>query len=83
MYTEYVRECVLPQFSSLDEEVLYQAEPILRVVFPGSVPSAKLHADNEFWHQCNELNFWVPMTDVAGANTLWSESTPGQGTHLF
>lgn len=80
IYTDYVRECILPQFLEYDSEaLLYQAEPILRVVFPGSVASAKLHSDSEFWHQCNEVNYWCPLTDVAGANSLWSESTPGQG----
>jgi hypothetical protein len=70
---------VYPQFSEYDTEVLYQAEPILRVVFPGSVASAKLHKDSEFWHQCNEVNYWVPLTDVKGENSLWSESVPGKG----
>jgi hypothetical protein len=79
IYTAYVRECIYPQFKELDEDVLYQAEPILRVVFPGSVASAKLHSDSEFWHQCNEVNFWFPLTDVAGPNSLWSESVPGKG----
>jgi hypothetical protein len=79
IYKSYVRECIFPQFSDYGTDVLYQAEPILRVVFPESVPSAKLHTDSEFWHQCNEVNYWVPLTDVSGANTLWSESTPGQG----
>lgn len=80
IYTAYVRECIFPQFQEYDgEAMLYQAEPILRVVFPGSVASAKLHSDSEFWHQCNEVNYWCPLTDVAGANSLWSESTPGQG----
>lgn len=79
VYKAYVHECVFPQFEQYDTEVLFQAEPILRVVFPGSVASAKLHSDSEFWHQCNEVNYWVPLTDVAGANSLWSESKPGRG----
>ena len=79
IYREYVRECILPQFLELDKEIMYQAEPILRVVFPNSVAPAKLHADSEFWHQCNELNYWFPLTDVSGTNSLWSESKPGLG----
>ena len=83
IYRAYVRECIFPQFKEYDSELLYQAEPILRVVFPGSVAPAKLHSDSEFWHQCNEVNYWCPMTDVAGENSLWCESSPGQGKDSF
>lgn len=30
-------------------------------------------------HQPAELNFWVPLNKVFGANTLYTESSPGAG----
>lgn len=26
----------------------------------------------------NQVNFWLPLTQVYGTNTLWTESTPGE-----
>jgi hypothetical protein len=57
--------------------LLYQRKPILRVVMPGSVPPTKRHCDADYYHDANEINFWVPLTRVWGSNTLWSESAPG------
>ena len=39
--------------------VLYQKKPILRVVLPGSVPPSELHCDADYFHDANEINFWV------------------------
>jgi len=82
IYRRFVFEFVLPQFGG--DDILYQAVPILRVVFPGSVPPCKLHTDADYWHDSNELNFWVPLVPVADANSLWAESEPGKGDfHSF
>jgi hypothetical protein len=42
VYRRVITEFVLPQF---EEDVLYQAYPILRVVMPGSVAPIKIHMD--------------------------------------
>lgn len=83
LYRRFVVEWVAPQFEPDfgAEPLLYQAKPILRVVMPGSVAPTRLHCDADYYHDSNELNFWVPLTDVWGSNTLWSESSPGAGDY--
>jgi hypothetical protein len=78
IYKSFVFECIFPQFQHFGD-LIFQAEPIIRIVLPGSVATSKLHADGDFWHQMNEINFWVPLTRVEGANSLWCESVPGKG----
>ena len=77
VYHRFVAEWIVPQLGQ--GALLYQRKPILRVVLPGSVPPTALHCDADYWHDANELNFWVPLTRVAGANSLWSETEPGKG----
>lgn len=75
VYERFVREWVLPQFGGAD--LLYQAQPVLRVVLPGSVPPCRPHCDSDYYHDANELNFWCPLNHVFGASSLWAESSPG------
>jgi hypothetical protein len=35
--------------------------------------------DADYFHDANEINYWVPLTPVWGSNSLWSESRPGAG----
>jgi hypothetical protein len=78
IYEEFVHDFILPQFQEYGG-ILYQAIPTLRVVFPGSVAPVKPHKDADYWHDSNEINYWVPLVPVAGSNSLWSESEPGKG----
>lgn len=82
IYQEFVRDFILPQFQEYGG-ILYQAVPTLRVVFPGSVAPVKPHKDADYWHDSNEINFWVPLVPVSGANSLWSESEPGKGLVFY
>ena len=78
-YQRFVHDWVMPQLG--DVALLYQRKPILRVVLPGSVAPTALHCDADYFHDANELNFWVPLTPVWGSNSLWSESSPGAGDY--
>ena len=64
-----------------DEPLLYQRKPILRVVMPAALRRRRC-VDADYFHDANEINFWVPLTSVWGSNSLWSESSPGLGTSL-
>lgn len=77
VYRRFIHEWVVPQCG--DEPLLYQRKPILRVVMPGSVAPTQMHVDADYFHDANEINFWVPLTSVWGSNSLWSESSPGLG----
>ena len=75
VYKRFIHEWVVPHVGNVP--VLYQRKPILRVVLPGSVAPTQPHCDADYYHDSNELNFWMPLSRVWGSNTLWSESSPG------
>ena len=79
LYRKFVHEWVVPQFGGV--ELLYQASPVLRVVMPGSVPPCKPHCDADYFHDPNEINYWVALSPVWGNNSLWAESEPGAGDY--
>jgi len=80
IYQTFITDWVLPQIYD-GVPILYQRKPILRVVLPGSVAPTALHSDADYWHDPNEINYWVPLTTVQGTNSLWSESRPGAGDY--
>ena len=85
-YREFLREVVLPLFPDAAEEggggLLYQREPNLRCHLPGTGRQMVLrHCDADYFHQPNELNFWLPLTPCYGTNTLWVESAAGRGDY--
>ena len=44
------------------------------------VATGRPHRDCDYsQHEPAEINFWVPLTDVWGANSLQLESVPGAG----
>lgn len=62
--------------------VVYQCPPTLRIAMPSMAPTIALHRDRDYpRHQPAEVNFWVPVTRVAGNNTLWVESEPDLGDY--
>ena len=76
-YQSFIHEWVVPQLGNV--ALLYQRKPILRVVLPGSVAPTAMHCDADYFHDSNEINYWVPLTPVWGSNSLWVESAPGAG----
>ena len=61
------------------DDMYYQLKPTLRVIVPSTKSVGHSHTDYEYHHQPGELNFWIPLTPVAGANSLHCESAPGVG----
>ena len=60
--------------------LLYQREPNFRCHLPGTGHLlVHKHRDSDYYHQPNELNVWIPLTDCFGSNTLWAESAPDRG----
>eukprot|EP00040_Diaphanoeca_grandis_P003280 m.24485 g.24485 ORF g.24485 m.24485 type:complete len:290 (-) comp14619_c0_seq1:93-962(-) len=82
LYRRFVTEVVgktvreqLPQTATL----YVQHQPVLRIAPPSRNHIGKRHCDADYGHQQGQLNFWLPLVPVDGANTLWCESTPGLG----
>ena len=58
----------------------YQRPPTLRLQPGPSERFVACHDDARYGHQPGELNFWLPLTDVAETRTtLEAESAPGRG----
>lgn len=39
----------------------------------------RMHNDAQYGHQPGEVNFWLPLTRLSAANTLWTETAEGRG----
>ena len=79
MYDDFLKQCVEPR---VGEELIFQAIPNFRFQMPASQGVARWHRDSDMGHSPSELNFWVPLTDVAPSTSLWIESNPGSGNAL-
>lgn len=81
VYRRFVADVVVPLVGD-PRGVLFQCPPTLRVVLPSDHAVGKLHKDGDYGgHEESEINFWCPITDVSGENTLYLESVPGRGDY--
>lgn len=60
------------------EPIVYQRVPTFRVCFPGNVGVGEFHRDRDYNHGRDEINFWLPLTDVHAENSVWIESAEGR-----
>lgn len=70
-YRAFIRDFVQPL---IGERLLYQAMPTFRVMVPGSTAVSRFHTDVEYGHSPDEVNVWVPLTDVTPETAVWLES---------
>lgn len=70
LYELLVREVVRPYF---EEAIVYQEVPTFRVQLPGNLAVGEWHRDADYGHALHELNFWLPLTDAWGSNSVWIE----------
>eukprot|EP00290_Baffinella_frigidus_P055426 CAMPEP_0180346716 /NCGR_PEP_ID=MMETSP0989-20121125/4023_1 /TAXON_ID=697907 /ORGANISM="non described non described, Strain CCMP2293" /LENGTH=306 /DNA_ID=CAMNT_0022335869 /DNA_START=119 /DNA_END=1036 /DNA_ORIENTATION=+ len=79
LFAKFVEEVVVPIIGD-ETGVVSQNPPTFRVQIPSASPIGNLHKDSDYErHVDTEINIWVPVTDVFGANTLHTESEPGKG----
>lgn len=75
LYEQFIEDEI---YKYVDErDFLYQKTPTFRVHAPGNVAVGGWHKDSDYNHPLGEINFIVPLTRAYGANTVWSESSPG------
>ena len=64
-YRAFICEVVAPHvaatFDGPCDELVFQANPSLRVVVPGDRPSGRRHCDADYGHQPGQVNFWLPL----------------------
>ena len=76
-YHNFVKEVIGPQMGG--GTIQYQRAPTLRVYTPSLTAMGKMHNDCNYNHQPSEINFWLPLTNVFGSNTMWVESEENKG----
>lgn len=82
VYRQFMQEVIGPLCTrkAISPNVVYQSPPTTRVVLPGGRPTISMHSDSDYvGHQSGEINFWLPLTNVWGSNSLWLESKPNLG----
>lgn len=60
------------------EPIIYQAQPTFRIHYVGNLGVGAFHRDSDYNHPQEELNYWVPLTQCYGTNTIWLESARGR-----
>jgi len=78
VYDNFVLSICVPRMASLVDcdKMYYQAFPCLRIIQPGEF-SIGPHADVTYGHHPCSINFYVPLTKIDGAASLFLESRPG------
>ena len=62
----------------IGEPVVYQRLPSLRIQYPGKPSYGVMHTDREYNHPPEEINVWVPITEVRGTASMVIESDFGK-----
>lgn len=75
LYVKFVKEVIQPLFGN--ESLVYQRIPTFRVHLVGNLSVGEFHRDRDYRHLTNEINFWVPVTNAYGTNTIWIETEEG------
>lgn len=78
-YDAFVRDVCAPHMASTLEgcnEIYYQAYPCIRIVQPDEF-SIGPHSDIAYGHHPCSVNYYVPLTQIGGASSLFLESRPG------
>lgn len=75
LYRRFVQEVAGP---IVGERFCFQRVPTFRVHLPSNVAVGEFHTDADYNHPEGEMNFWVPLTEAWGTNTVWIETEPGR-----
>lgn len=59
----------------------YSNRPKMRVHFPRTDSVSSMHHDVPVTTRVDQLNFWLPFTDVSESSALWLESDYGLGDY--
>ena len=81
LYQHLIIDNVKPRFG---ENIVYQTIPTFRVHLCNNVAVGEWHKDKHYrdegWaEEVNEINYYLPMTNSFGNNTIWAESEEDKG----
>lgn len=77
VYLEFLKNVVKPIYNG--EKIVYQKKPTFRIHFPNGMSVGMFHKDKDLrdysWHELiKEDNFYLPITNSYGTNTIWAET---------
>lgn len=78
LYEEFIRDVVQ---EIVGEPIYFQKIPTFRVHQPKNLAVAAYHKDSEYSHSVYEMNFFLPLTDAFGNNTIWAETEVDKGDY--
>ena len=74
VYRRFVTNVIAPCMAG---PFIYQKVPTFRISLPGNVAVGEFHTDGDYSHQEGEVNFWLPVTNAGGSNSVYVETYPG------
>ena len=57
----------------IQEDLMYQKMPTLRIHKPNNLSVGGFHRDSDYNHPEGETNVWVPLTSALESSTIWIE----------
>jgi hypothetical protein len=58
--------------------IVFQKKPTFRIQFMNNVAVGEFHKDSDYNHPKTEINYYLPITNAFGNNTIWIESEPNK-----
>ncbi len=74
VYHKWVKEVIAPKFGY---RISYSAHPKMRVHLAGTGCVSEFHRDADVTGRPDQINCYLPFTDVSDTNTVWCESSYG------
>lgn len=78
VYHAFVTSVLAPLVGA---RISYSNRPKMRVHFPGTGSVSTMHSDVPVTKRSDQVNFWLPFTDVDGSAALWLESDYGRADY--
>jgi hypothetical protein len=78
LYHSWIAKEVAPKYGN---RVSYSAHPKMRVHLAGTGSVSDFHRDAEITGRPEQINCYLPFTDVHGTCTIWSETSYGAGDY--
>jgi len=74
IYHKWIAELVAPHFG---KRISYSAHPKMRVHLAGTGSVSEFHRDADVTGRPDQINCYLPFTDVFETNTVWCENSYG------
>lgn len=79
IYHAWIAQVIAPHFGG---RISYSAHPKMRVHLAGTGSVSAFHRDSEITMRPEQINCYLPFTDVSGGSTLYCESDYGTEHYL-